>query len=305
MNNPALDRILAVCSEKDNLEATVQYLAARLTPIIRQGEAVLICFPREKESDFGALAGRAVERCGGQPVFWENDLRWKTLLRLAFVSKASTVIATPLVMLGLSKLAAVEGVPLYFFNVVLGGYPCLDWMMDGIEKSLDCKIWGVFGPGIGPIVSGFSCQCGRGIHMRDDAFDVAVLDDHGVEVVDGVNGRISIASHAAPEVLFQTRFSASVMTRLCPCGDPSVKLVGIEVAPSIYSSNVKLAEYLLYWTSILDCRISRSEYGLEVEIVCFKGEKMPKLPSCAKLLVRYWDPETDIPLSITSGWANP
>lgn len=305
MENPALERIWSICSEKDELEASVRYLTEKLMPIIREGESVLICFPREKETDFGTLAGRAVERCGGMPVFWEKDLRWITLLRLSFVSKASTVIATPLVMLGLSKLAAEEGIPLYFFNVVLAGYPCLDWMMDGIEKGMDCKTWGVFGPGIGPIVSGVSCQCGRGIHIREDAFDIEITDEHGDEVVDGTNGHIVLSSKREPDARFRTRFTASIMTHKCPCGEPSAKLVGIEVGPSIYSSNVKLAEELLYWSSILDCHITRNEHGLTVEVVCFQGEKIPKLPSCAKLIVRAWNPETDIPMSITSGWANP
>ena len=49
------------------------------------------------------------------------------------------------------------------------------------------------------------------------------------------------------------------------------------------------------WTSILDCRLTRGEYGLEIEIVAFPGEKLPKLPSAAKLVIQPWNPEVDEP----------
>ena len=70
--------------------------------------------------------------------------------------------------------------------------------------------------------------------------------------------------------------------------------VGRNVEPEI----ARLSGHLLRWSSILDCRVTRSDYGLELEIVTFPGEKLPKLPSCAKQVVRPWDPETEIPFSI-------
>ena len=60
----------------------------------------------------------------------------------------------------------------------------------------------------------------------------------------------------------------------------------------------KVGKDLMSWTSILDCRLTRGEYGLEMEIVTFPGEKLPKLPSCAKLIVRSWNPQEDIPFFI-------
>ena len=56
-----------------------------------------------------------------------------------------------------------------------------------------------------------------------------------------------------------------------------------------------LGQQLQSWTSILDCRLNKGEYGLEIEIVTFPGEKLPKLPSAAKLVVRPWDSDTDEP----------
>ena len=57
-----------------------------------------------------------------------------------------------------------------------------------------------------------------------------------------------------------------------------------------------LAQNLLSWNSILDCHVKRGEYGLELEIVCFQGEKLPQLPTAARLVIRPWDPSTDRPL---------
>ena len=45
----------------------------------------------------------------------------------------------------------------------------------------------------------------------------------------------------------------------------------------------KLERELLAWTSILDCHAQTGESGLELKVVYFLGERMPLLPSCAKL----------------------
>lgn len=62
----------------------------------------------------------------------------------------------------------------------------------------------------------------------------------------------------------------------------------------------QIAQELLAWNSILDCCLKKGPYGLEMEIIYFPGEKQPRLPSCAKRIVRKWDPEVDCPL-----WWNP
>ena len=59
---------------------------------------------------------------------------------------------------------------------------------------------------------------------------------------------------------------------------------------------LNLYQELHSWTSILDCKVNKGSYGLELELVVFPGEKLPKLPTCAKLVIRPWDPDTDIPL---------
>ena len=60
-----------------------------------------------------------------------------------------------------------------------------------------------------------------------------------------------------------------------------------------------LEEHLLSWTSVLDCRLRKGLFGLEMEIITFEGEKIPKIPSCAKLVMRSWSPEGDIPMILT------
>lgn len=57
-----------------------------------------------------------------------------------------------------------------------------------------------------------------------------------------------------------------------------------------------LEEHLLSWSSVLDCRLTQGPCGLEMEIITFPGEKMPKIPSCAKLVLRPWEPDRDKPL---------
>lgn len=305
MAHPALERILALSSREEELEDTVAYLTRNLAPAVKSGDAVLICFPHEQETDFGTMAGKAVINCGGKPVFWGEDPRWKELLRLSFLWKATAIIAPPLIILGLTKLAAYKKVPLYLTHAVMAGYPCLNWFIDGVERGLDCKTMGAFGPGITSLLSGFSCGCGRGIHIRDDRYLVKILDNEGRALPDGSLGRIAIAHREDPDALYPTRNFARLLTQPCPCGNPSAKLVDLDVEHNSDFFMLELAADLLYWNSVLDCSVERTEQGIRLEIVCFPGEKMPKLPGCAKLLVRSWDPERDCPLTLDPKWTAP
>lgn len=305
MRNPAFQQILNLSSTSDALEETVQYLTEHLSRIVKPQEKVLVCFPREDPASHGALFERAILRCGGIPVFWENDLRWKNLLKLAFTSYASTIIGPPLVVLGLSKLAAYRGIPLNIYNTVLAGYPCLNWMVDGIVKGLDCNVYGCFGPGTESVISGFSCTCGRGVHLRSDKYGIEIVDGEDQPLSDGYLGRIVVYPRSMPEVRFKMKAVAAYQTSPCACGDPAPKLISINLPEDIYSNLDRLGEELHRWSSILDCNAKLTEYGLDLELIVFPGEKLPKLPSCAKLMVRPWNPEKDIPLSLAFGWERP
>lgn len=66
----------------------------------------------------------------------------------------------------------------------------------------------------------------------------------------------------------------------------------------------RLGAEIMEWTSVLDCWLHKGDAGLEIEIVVFPGEKLPKLPTCAKLVVRPWEPETDVPFEVRSALKN-
>lgn len=57
---------------------------------------------------------------------------------------------------------------------------------------------------------------------------------------------------------------------------------------------------LMQWGSVLDCKAYRSVSGLVMEIVCLQGGGLPKLPSCAKMVLRNWNPELDMPMTLNA-----
>ena len=67
---------------------------------------------------------------------------------------------------------------------------------------------------------------------------------------------------------------------------------------------LQLERELISWTSILDCHIQKGESGLELKVVYFAGERLPKFPSCAKLLSRPWLQNLDEPFSVIQKWNN-
>lgn len=281
---------------------TIFYVAEHLAKFLKKREYVLICFPKKDYEALGTIFEQAVLQLDAIPVFWGPDYKWKTLLRQAFATRASVIIGPPLVVLGLSKLAKATGTPLYIRNVVTAGYPCVDWMIDGIIRGLDCGTWGCFGPGTGALVSGFSCGQSRGVHIREDVYDIGIVDDSGEPVPDGVQGSIAVASKGDPSARFIHRDHARLERGPCACGRMSPRLMDIRPMNRYPADVLALRQELHSWTSILDCRVEKGQYGLEIELVVFPGEKLPKLPSAAKLVIRHWDPERDAPIDVVRDW---
>lgn len=60
-----------------------------------------------------------------------------------------------------------------------------------------------------------------------------------------------------------------------------------------------LEEHLLCWTSVLDCALHKGSFGLEIHLLTFAGEKIPRIPTCARLVMRPWAPEGDIPMILS------
>lgn len=296
MEHPAYERIAALASMPSALENTAHYIASHLRLFLRPRCRVLICFPAKENHDLGAVFAQAVRLAGAFPMVWGPDHRWKTLLRQAFLERAEAIVGPPLVILGLAKLAKATGTPLNIRKAVTAGYPCLDWMIDGIIKGLDCDTWGCFGPATGPVVSGFSCGKSRGVHIREDAYEVTV------DALPGHSGEISIRAKAEPDLELPIRDYGRLETAPCACGRKEVRLVDIGPSSRLGPELDGLYQQLHTWTSILDVRLERGDCGLEMELIVFPGQKLPKLPTCAKRVIRAWNPETDEPFGLIPDW---
>lgn len=295
MRFAAFERIEKLAREPEAVQATISYLAKKLS-FLKTGETVLICFREYKEGSIGWLMEQAVLRCGAVPILWNEDQRWKELLRLAFSHRVSTVIGLPLIMLGLCKLARNNATPLYIRNVVTAGYPCLDWMIDGIKQGLDCETWGCFGPGTGAVVAGFSCGKSLGVHLRDDVYGMEIVDPDGKPAAVGEVGEMVLYPKAEPEIRCALGENGRLVPEACVCGSGEMRVLDLRPGKITNRDLERLGQLLHSWSSVLDCFIYRSEYGLEMELVVFPGEKLPDLPYCAKQVIRSWCPETDEPL---------
>lgn len=282
----------------EQLERSVAYVAENLSRFVKLNEHVLICFGRGEGQVLGSIFEQAVLRVGGIPLFWSSDQLWKSLLRQAFLSRSSVIIGPPLVVLGLAKLVKATGTPLNIRHVVTAGYPCLDWVIEGIIKGLDCSTWGCFGSETGAFVGGFSCGHSRGVHLRSDAYGLEIVDENDQIITDGRSGRIRVRDLSEPDQVWQFPDQGRVELGACQCGSNIPRLVDILPHSRFPEDVQELGQTLHSWTSILDCRVTKGPYGLEMELVVFPGEKLPKLPTCAKRIIRPWDPDRDVPFSL-------
>lgn len=295
MDRELYRRIVEKNNTPDARERTIAYLTEHLRHFLRRGERVLICFRDHGEGSLGWLMEQAVLRCDAIPVVWGPDHRWQTLLRQAFSGKTGAIIGPPLIILGLTKLKKHNATPLFVRRVITAGYPCLDWMIDGIIKGLDCEVGGCFSLGESGVVAGFACGCSRGVHLREDEYCVEIVNETDARLPDGERGEMVLYPRHDPDLRFAMGENARMETGVCRCGSRAPRLMDMTPGRTEDPDLVQLGQELQSWTSVLDCRLRKGESGLEIEIVCFPGEKLPKLPSAAKLVIRPWDPKTDEP----------
>ena len=295
MNREAFEKIVERGKTPQAQQASIAYLAEHLGRFLKQGERVLICFSEHEEGDLSWLMSNAVERSGAVPVVWGPERTWKTLLRQAFFHKVSAIIGAPLIVLGLTKLARQSATPLSIRKVITAGYPCTQWMIDGIVKGFDCEMGGCFTLEETGVVAGFACGHSWGIHLRWDVYGVDIVDKTGAVLPDGEVGEIILYPREAPGLRYPMGEKACFVRQPCECGSETPRLLELQYGSGTAQELADLGQMLHSWTSILDCRMHRSECGLEIEIVTFPGEKLPKLPTAAKLVVRPWNPEEDKP----------
>lgn len=85
----------------------------------------------------------------------------------------------------------------------------------------------------------------------------------------------------------QTGLDCTIGGWLCQQTRPESPADGVE----------QLKRELWRWSSILDFRLEKTEFGLNLEMVTFPGARLPKLPSLAGRNLRQWNPEEDCPFS--------
>lgn len=296
MDRESYFKIVEKYREPAAVEKTICYLSEHLGKFLRKNERVLICFRYQEKGSLSDLMEQAVRRCGAVPVVWGPDRLWKTLLRQAFTNKVTAIIGPPLILLGLMKLKRHNSTPLYIRRVITAGYPCPDWMIEGLVKGFDCEVGGCFGLEHSGIVAGFACGSSWGVHLREDEFGVEIVDQAGALLPEGQPGEITLYPKAEPSLRLPIGDYAKLNTQICKCGSKTPRLTGMSYGGLVDEDLDTLAHYLMSWTSVLDCHVKKGESGLEIEMICFQGEKLPKLPTAAKLVVRPWDPQSDEPL---------
>lgn len=295
MENSVYQAVVADALEAKAQEESIQYLAYHLGQFLRVREHVFICFQNHEPGSLGWLMEQAVLRCDGIPHVWSQDRRWKTLLREVFTTHSTTIIGAPLLLLGLTKLKKAFKTPLYIRKVVSAGYPAMPWMLEGLVKGFDCEVGGCYSLGTTGVVAGFACGRSWGIHLREDRYHVQVVNKEGLELPAGELGELVLSPKDKPHLRYATGEVGRLLLEPCKCGCGAPRIMDFAPYRTVDGELLRLGEYLQSWTSVLDCHLERTDCGLVIELVTFPGEKLPKLPTAARLDIHDLDMEKDRP----------
>ena len=217
------------------------------------------------------------------------------LFRSAFETYASAVIGPPLVVLGLMKMGKATATPLNIHNAFLAGYPYTSWMTEDIKSGLDCRIWGCYWIGDGPVIAGFTCEKEAGMHIREDIFEAMVRDASGAVSEDARRGFLTLHYKSHPGLVYDTQETAKIWHQPCSCGCDDPRIVETQFIGDDDPWKLVLEDRFLSWSSVLDYHATRTEDGLALELVVFPGVNLPAAPSCVQVTARDWDPDTDVP----------
>lgn len=294
MKEPVYKQMAALAEEPAAVNRSIEYMAKMLGQFLKKNERVLICVEKNEDVTCQILE-QAIRGCNAIPIWLGEDRRWITMLKTAFTSKCNCIVGYPLQLLGLSKLARHMGTPLFARNVLMFGYSTSEWIVKTVEKGLDCRVWGCYDPAIGGLICGFSCGNKIGVHIRDAEYGIDIVDDEARVLPEGELGNVVIYPKLAPSLRLRTGDRGRLDTAPCVCGCKSPRLVDIDADIGQYGSLCDMGEKIHYWSSVLDCRMRRTECGLYFEAIIFQGEKLPQFPSCAQMVLRPWNPETDEP----------
>ena len=144
------------------------------------------------------------------------------------------------------------------------------------------------------MIAGFTCSHCQ-LHLRNGRYHAWIKDEQGNDLPEGSVGRVVLSPTCDFDLEFDTGDTARLDTTVCKCGSNSPRLMDIDTNCGTDPMLSELGEQFHYWGSILDCKLANTGYGLEIEVIVFPGEKLPKFPSCAKLVVRTWNPDEDEP----------
>lgn len=301
MDREVFHQMAEYCADQQYQTRTIAYLSAHLRKFLRRDDRVMLCFLDQRPGSLSWLFAQALLELEITPITIEADKRWKYILRSAFTNRVSAIIGEPLLLLGLAKLKIQTATPLFIRRVITTGYPCPEWMRQGIVTGLDCAVGGCFALQQSGTVAGFACGHSWGVHIRDEEFGVEILDKEGKNLPPGKVGEILIYPKTRPDIRYAIGDNARLVMQPCDCGSRSPRLMDMRTGSNNPMELDSLGQGLQKWNSILDCRLKKSVHGLEIEIICFPGEKLPRLPTTAKQVIRPWQPEVDEPFEYRPG----
>ena len=107
-----------------------------------------------------------------------------------------------------------------------------------------------------------------------------------------------MVSRKDDSLVYDPEETSILLHQPCSCGSDSPRIVDVIYTGGGEFSFHVLEDRLLPWARVLEFRSQVTESGLDLELVVFPGAQVPELPNCAKLTIRNWNPEKDVPMCI-------
>ena len=216
----------------EDIEATVDFIAAGMGVLTRPGDRVAVAFPAARPGGIGQNLVTALRRIDATPIIVPLEANPAELVTLLRRERIDVIAGPPARLNAAARLSAVDGgPPLRLRAALVSAEATVPALRAALARLWGAEVfdhWGMTETGLGGAVE---CQHHVGCHIRELDLVVEIIDPAtGVVVPDGTSGEVVVTTlgrRAMPLIRYRTGDRGRLETAPCRCGSRLKRLVDL------------------------------------------------------------------------------
>ena len=208
---------------REDLEQTIDFFHHGMSTLVGPKDRVLILMPGAKPDSVGDLLHRGLQRLEVPSLVHGPVLDPLQTAEVILENRMTCLVGIPAQVLALAKCLPGENrLKGVISSVLLSADYISGALVDVLEKTWDCAVFGHYGLTETGYGGGVECQVRQGYHLREADLYVEIVDPRsGQPLPDGESGEIVVTTltrRGMPLIRYRTGDVSRFIPGKCPCG---------------------------------------------------------------------------------------